>query len=886
MNTNFRSAIAAVFGLLASGHLLSAETNRPVVISQLEVDTQVEGPDNPDLKQARQAAFDVDFLQLDGTLGRLVSFSGESLALLDWDGTFLGPFQKRAGEGASGKPKIYVALGKTLGGLVHWAAYRGDAAAVRLKEKIVDQLIATQDPDGYIGAFDEAARGRDASWDTHEATYIMKALEADHRIFGKKASGEAASRLAEWIIRNWGDIGVPTWGMESCFLEFKDDEGNFEYAQWIFDTHFPNGKYKSTRWGGPLGYSTKWDDYDLSGKHVYYFAATAAAQLLLNKASPNPLFTRPTEAAESWMKDGGASIDGTFGYSEKWTKNQFGRSGVFNPGYEHSNPDRDHKCGEVCSHVHVCELMGVANRTLEPESWRYDVIERVLYNSLAAAQSREAKAEWKGSLIRYDTPFEGPRPWYWRQTFCCPGNFRRFVFEIPRYVYQATGDTLYINLYESSLSEIRWKDRLWKVRQETGYPRNGVVHIRPQPDLDVQATLALRIPAWADGTTLKVNGESFPVTAGTYAKLTREWKATDVIELNMPMDWKWVQGYREQKGRAGLMRGPLVFALNPSVNAIPDYTDLKWEPKQFGQAIKDEPPGAYAAYQPSYDALREIVLDGNTVEGPLQDTEAYPKGIAASVKGWSKPSRTGSPHDLTLRLTEFPDEGGRMVYYRLSDPTLAVPDPVFAPELKETHLFAELHEEVEPSLALDNLRSVRGTIPSGAQIARGLRSSYDEMVAEYSLGDQTVWMSVKGADRPYRKMGFRLAADPRERSKGQATIHLIYLDQGNFEAELFYDSLDESWDITKERPEMVSDTRKAMRSYNLPPGALKSAGKIKFSDSGKWRRAEFRVDDARLSSLSDGKDFVLFIPGDRNTVVGGLFLEQSAGESHASSETP
>jgi len=226
------------------------------------------------------------------------------------------------------------------------------------------------------------------------------------------------------------------------------------------------------------------------------------------------------------------------------------------------------------------------------------------------------------------------------------------------------------------------------------------------------------------------------------------------------------------------------------------------------------------------------------------------------------------------------------VYYRLSDPTLAVPDPVFAPELKETHLFAELHEEVEPSLALDNLRSVRGTIPSGAQIARGLRSSYDEMVAEYSLGDQTVWMSVKGADRPYRKMGFRLAADPRERSKGQATIHLIYLDQGNFEAELFYDSLDESWDITKERPEMVSDTRKAMRSYNLPPGALKSAGKIKFSDSGKWRRAEFRVDDARLSSLSDGKDFVLFIPGDRNTVVGGLFLEQSAGESHASSETP
>ena len=42
----------------------------------------------------------------------------------------------------------------------------------------------------------------------------------------------------------------------------------------------------------------------------------------------------------------------------------------------------------------------------------------------------------------------------------------------------------------------------------------------------------LRIPKWADGAILSVNGKALDVTPGSFATINRKWKRGDVISLD------------------------------------------------------------------------------------------------------------------------------------------------------------------------------------------------------------------------------------------------------------------------------------------------------------------------------------------------------------------
>lgn len=875
MKSTLKQLLTLLFAALLSPlAVLHAETTSRVSVRACN--TVVNEAVTPEQRKARCNAFGVDFIQLNGTMGQRVSYTGASLDMLKWEKTFLAPFKNRVGTPAKGgKPAVYIGLGKNMVGLVYWAAYAGTPEAIALKSRIFDAVIATQDEDGYIGCFKPEIRGRDVCHDTHEGTYLMKALAADHRIFGNAKSGKAAERLAAWWMDHWKDIGTPTWGMESCFLEFgQEGRRDFRFADWILKTHFPNQKYGNIRWGNPLGYNRWWDDFDLSGKDTYYCAASAAAQLWLNQQKPDPLLERPAAAMEAWFKDGGATLAGTVSYTEQNTKTQFGRSGVYNPGYERFAPD--HKFGHVCSQAYVPELFEAMEQTGQPEAWRYDAIERIIYNSFFAAQSVEARPEWEGCKIRYDTSVEGPRAWYWQQRYCCPNNFRRYLFEIPRLFYRTSAQGLYVNLYESSRASIPFADRQWAFSQETTYPRDGRVVIHPRPDKPVEATLHFRIPVWVSQPSLTVNGEKVSVAAGSYAKVTRLWKPEDVVEINLPMKWQWIAGCREQQGRFGLLRGPLVFTLNPDLNKIDGYTDLIWEPKDFGEATgggdtRKEASKKLKAYEPSYQLLRELVLDPASIEGPIADTSVYRDGIAIMVKGWKNRNSVKGAPKIQLRLTEFPDEYGRAINFQLNNQSVAVPDPVFAVDLKENKLFPKLWTEAQSGLDLAKLKSSWPKIPARATLIPALRSCYDELTTQGELAGRQAWMSVKEAARPYRKMGFRYPTDYIDRKSSiRAKVTVVYLDRGNCEVELIYDSSDAEWKVLKLRPELVSE----MRRNRPPEGAFKPAGKFSVGSSGVWRTASFTVEDARFASKSDGKDILLFTNSDVNLIVGGVYVEE------------
>jgi len=102
------------------------------------------------------------------------------------------------------------------------------------------------------------------------------------------------------------------------------------------------------------------------------------------------------------------------------------------------------------------------------------------------------------------------------------------------------------------------RDTPVQVVEETSYPFRGMVRMRVNPASPLAFPLLLRIPAWAAGTSIKVNGEGQPVPApGTFARIERRWKAGDSVAVEFPVEPRVSQWFHDS---VAVERGALVFS--------------------------------------------------------------------------------------------------------------------------------------------------------------------------------------------------------------------------------------------------------------------------------------------------------------------------------------
>jgi hypothetical protein len=94
--------------------------------------------------------------------------------------------------------------------------------------------------------------------------------------------------------------------------------------------------------------------------------------------------------------------------------------------------------------------------------------------------------------------------------------------------------------------------------QTTEYPFRGAVQITFNPASAVTFPLLLRIPAWAAGATIKVNGQQQQSPApASFARVERTWKAGDSVELEFPLTPRVSRWFRDS---VAVERGALVFS--------------------------------------------------------------------------------------------------------------------------------------------------------------------------------------------------------------------------------------------------------------------------------------------------------------------------------------
>jgi DUF1680 family protein len=213
-----------------------------------------------------------------------------------------------------------------------------------------------------------------------------------------------------------------------------------------------------------------------------------------------------------------------------------------------------------------------------------DVIERALYNGINSGMSLDGTTYCYRNPLAFDpTAFDNFRgdkirnPWY--DTTCCPPNLERTFGSLPGYFYSTSKDGVYVHLYDNSHLDWHLENGTpLKIQQKTNYPWNGDVQLTVNPAQATDFTFYVRIPGWASGSRVAVNGKTIDGTkAGEYLPIQRKWKPGDVVTLSFPMDTEIVASnprVSENTGRVAVMRGPIVYCVEgldqPSGVALSD----------------------------------------------------------------------------------------------------------------------------------------------------------------------------------------------------------------------------------------------------------------------------------------------------------------------------
>jgi uncharacterized protein len=192
-----------------------------------------------------------------------------------------------------------------------------------------------------------------------------------------------------------------------------------------------------------------------------------------------------------------------------------------------------------------------------------DSMERVLYNTVLGAKPLRAD----GSAFYYsDYNFQARKVYSDHRWPCCSGTLPQVAADYRISCYFCDEGGVWVNLYLPSTLRYRRSEAQITITQGGEYPFDGVIRFEVAASRPAEFSMRLRIPAFAEGASLAVNGKTVaePVTPGAFAELTRTWKSGDRVELELPLRPRLESVDPRHPDTVALLRGPLVlFPVGP-----------------------------------------------------------------------------------------------------------------------------------------------------------------------------------------------------------------------------------------------------------------------------------------------------------------------------------
>ncbi|GCE08938.1 glycoside hydrolase family 127 protein [Dictyobacter aurantiacus] len=236
----------------------------------------------------------------------------------------------------------------------------------------------------------------------------------------------------------------------------------------------------------------------------------------------------------------------------------------------------DYDLPNLTAYAESCASIGLAMWNhrllqLDADSRYADLLERALYNGMLSGISLD------GSKYFYVNPLESKGDHHrvgWFKCACCPPNIARTLMSLGQYVYTANDTDIFTHLYIQGTGKLSIAGRDVTLRQETHYPWDGAVSLAVTLAEPATFGLNLRIPGWCQDAQLSVNGETVALDQlqKGYARIEKRWQSGDQVVLNLTMPVARVYAHpdvREDINCVALQRGPLVYCLEGTDNAVP-----------------------------------------------------------------------------------------------------------------------------------------------------------------------------------------------------------------------------------------------------------------------------------------------------------------------------
>ena len=433
--------------------------------------------------------------------------------------------------------------GKWLIAATRAAVRAGDTGLLARVRHVADWLIARQGADGYLGNYAPGRRftvpqppkpeswdGAPAlrTWDIWTHSYLVLSLVELWRATGGDRYLAAARRVGDlaWTTLSGGvsiiDLGNH-FGLSATVLldaamalyEAAAEPRYLDLATLIVTQMEaePRNRLPSQALAGA-------DPSEIATGKAYQLLWNLVGLARLHRATGERRYLDAVRAQWQAVRDRHLTLGGgPWGGVAHRSREVFNAATAWSPeGYV-----------ETCSVMAWIQLNRALLETLGDAAFAEE-IERSAYNDLLAAQAPDGE-NW----CYYQFP-NGRRvhTTYWR---CCKSSGAMALEELPGAAYGVTRDgAAAVNLLGPGSARLDLPGvGTVTLRQEGAYPFAGPLALTVETERDATFAIDLRIPSWAQGARLDVDGETMVPTPGSYARVERLWRAGDSIVLHLPM---------------------------------------------------------------------------------------------------------------------------------------------------------------------------------------------------------------------------------------------------------------------------------------------------------------------------------------------------------------
>ncbi len=459
-------------------------------------------------------------------------------------------------------------IGNWWDGFIRHAFLTQNEKAIQQSHAIINNLLESQDADGYIGIYKPNLRYQHegSNGELWAKTTAFRTMLAYYEFTKDKKVIDAVEKAMKNTMSRYGETSKNPFDLKNEFggvthgLMLTDvcetlyritaDAVYQDYATYLykaFSTYAINRSFNDLRYPFLVEKDTVFEGHAV---HTYEHIRTVA-NAYFNTGYPEleMAYTNMLAKLEPCILPSGA------GHGNEWIAKL--------------EADPNTTGSEYCS---MFELRNSYASLLQKtgEIKFADKAEKLTYNAMLGARNSDGTAITYGKTDncyvldgKYhangktsDDPRYKYSPTHSEPAVCCVPNYGKNLPTFLDEMYMKTDDGIAILMYGPSQLETFVNASKIKIEQETNYPLSDEVKIKISIDNPTNYALYLRKPEWSDSFHIDIKNASIQLDNGYY-KIEKEWKADETFTITF-------QNKIEQKtannGEKYLQRGPLVFA--------------------------------------------------------------------------------------------------------------------------------------------------------------------------------------------------------------------------------------------------------------------------------------------------------------------------------------